>query len=100
LSLQDCVRVISIVKAVQRIPKPRTGITFFSENDVWLYQAVMDTKVCPVCTVAEKIEQFRGNNLRINFPYLEILDVNTIQANVHPNCRCLLVRVIGATEKV
>lgn len=105
------VRVVQSVQALQKarqrkIPT-RPGVTFFSENDVWVYDARADTKVCPTCRIAETIEHFRGNNLRINFPNLVILDENTIGGPepgggglVHPNCRCFLHRVIGVVVQI
>lgn len=102
---------MQVVKATQRIPSGlRPSVTFFSENDVWLYDATLDTKVCDYCRAAEEIGEFRGNNLRLNFPDLEIVDENTILPHVHvtlgwvspdeDTCRCVLKRVIGKTEKV
>ena len=87
------------MEAVQRIKPehkhvPGEHATFFSELDVWLFDARLDSKTCPLCRVADEIGEFRGNNLRMNFPYLEIIDVGTIKANVHPNCRCYLRRVM------
>ena len=62
--------------------------------------ATLDTRVCVICRTADEIRQFRGNNLRLNFPYLEIQDELTILPNAHPNCRCVLKRIIGGTGKV
>lgn len=99
--IQAVIAAILVHEAKTRIDLPlRLGVTFFSENDVWLFDATLDTKVCPLCRAADEISQFRGNNLRMNFPYLEIIDENTIEPNVHPNCRCVLKRVIGKVGKV
>lgn len=93
--------MVAVQKAKRRIKPghrhvPGETATFFSVHDVWLYQARSDTKVCPVCRENEIWSNlhggFRGDHLRAHFPWLEIQDVNTIKANVHPNCRCLLVR--------
>lgn len=75
---------------------PPYRATFFSEHDIWLYQAVIDSRVCPICTAHEETERFYGNHLRSTFPYLEIIDVQTIKVNAHPNCRCFLSRLIEA----
>lgn len=92
------------MEAVKRIKpehrhEPGPTATFFSELDVWLYVEVMDAKVCLVCRRnarwSDMYGGFKGDHLRANFPYLEIVDVNTIKANVHPNCRCFLLRKIG-----
>jgi len=71
-------------------------------HDVWLFQAVMDTRVCDLCRKYETANEWNGNGLRSEFPYLRILDENTIggpgsdgDGLVHPNCRCRLVRSIG-----
>ena len=88
--------------AVKRVRKSEfpAGTTFFSENDLWLFQETLDTRVCELCRTAAQIGIFRGNNLRVNFPYLEIVDVNTIYPNVHPNCRCVLHRILHGYEPV
>lgn len=79
---------------------PGEDATFFSVHDVWLYDARLDSKVCPVCRANEDYADahggFRGDHLRAHFPYLEIVDVATIKAKVHPNCRCLLLRKMSA----
>jgi len=103
----ELIAVARVVKAVQIVEgalKRRTfptryGVTFFSIQDVWLYHGVTDSKICPVCRDHEQTYEFRGNHLRATFPYLEIMDENTIKANVHPNCRCYLVRFIGEPEE-
>jgi len=92
--------VIAVREAKKRIDFPtRYGVTFFSVHDVWLWQSALDSKVCPVCDANEDKGEFRGNHLRARFPYLVILDENTIggpgaggDGLVHPNCRCRLVR--------
>ena len=104
----DIINVVEVVKAVQRIQpehrhEPGVPATFFSQHDVWLYDARLDTKVCERCRHYEDIGQFLGNHIRLIFPNLKILDVNTIGGSepdggglVHPNCRCFLVRKIGS----
>ena len=99
--------VVEAVKAVQRIQpehrhQPGEKTTFYSKHDIWLYDARMDSKVCPKCRYYEEIGQFLGNHIRLIFPNHKIQDVNTIGGPepdggglVHPNCRCLLVRKIG-----
>lgn len=90
--------VVEAVKAVQRIQPEHRGewnATFFSRLDFWTYHAVFDTKLCDRCAAHAKTLVFAGSDLRGIFPYLEIVDVNTINVNVHPNCRCFLTRKIG-----
>lgn len=98
--LQSIAEVVAIVEAVEGAKKRkdfplRPGVTFFSIWDVWLYQSVMDARICPICLGHEETDVFRGNHLRATFPYLEIIDENTIKVNAHPNCRCYLMRQIG-----
>jgi hypothetical protein len=106
--MKSITRLVRAVEAVRRIkPEHRhepggPRVTFFSEWDVWLFDARLDSKTCPLCRVADDIGEFSGNNLRMNFPNLMILDVNTIGGPepdggglVHPNCRCFLHRKIG-----
>lgn len=100
MSIMEIINAVKLVEAVQRIKpehrhEPGPTATFFSEWDVWLFDATLDTKVCNMCRLADQISVFYGDHLRANFPYLEIVDVNTIKANIHPNCRCFLHRKIG-----
>lgn len=104
-NLIELINVVEAIKSIERIPQPqRPRITYFSENDLWLFQASTHEPpdVCITCRTAETIEQFRGNHLRLNFPNLVILDDNTIGGPepdggglVHPHCRCFLIRIIG-----
>lgn len=98
--LPQLISVVKAVDAVTRIPEHRLGVTFFSEEDVWIFDATLDNRTCVLCRTAEEIREFRGNNLRVNFPYLEIIDMNTIYPNVHPNCRCVLRRLLHEYEPV
>ena len=94
-SMRSAVKLVKIVEAVKRRPEPqRRKVTYFSELDVWLYDATLDNKVCVTCRRHEG-KPYRGNHLRARFPYLEILDVYTIHPHTHPNCRCYLVRRTG-----
>jgi len=106
--LLNALEAVQAVEAVQKAQKriDRTqypeSTTFFSKLDRWLYYAVSDTKVCDLCRFFEEqqpADGYPGDWLRGNFPYLEILDVDEIAANVHPNCRCALKRVINLPEE-
>ena len=103
--------VLAVHEAKKRLDFPlRRGVTFFSENDVWLYDATLDGLVCDYCRTAEIIGEFRGNNLRLNFPDLEIVDENTLHPHNHvtlgwrtldtDTCRCVLKRVIGKVGEI
>ena len=94
-------RAVIALGALKRIPEPREmyGLTYFSMKDIWLFETSPseDPMPCELCRRHEDHGEYHGHHLRLNFPYLEILDVGTIQANVHPNCRCYLIRL---TEEV
>ena len=96
LLVREVVAAVAAVReAKKRVDFPtRYGVTFFSVHDIWLWQSQLDAKVCPVCDGHEDRGEFRGNHLRAQFPYLELIDENTIYPNAHPNCRCRLVRKI------
>ena len=87
-------------KARRRIPEdtPKV-ITFYSERDEWLFNAVFDNRVCTLC-LAHENKIYRGNELRNLFPEHVILDIEMIggpgvggDGLIHPNCRCRLERV-------
>lgn len=87
------VKVARAVDAVRRKPEEYEHITFFSRYNAWVYEAVLDGRLCERCLEFEQNPYFFGTELRSNFPYLEIQDENTILAWVHPNCRCRLHRI-------
>jgi hypothetical protein len=87
----SAVKAVSALKRIDRTLFPLT-ITFYSELDQWDYDATLDSKVCSQCRYYEEVGTFPGTSLRILFPDHEIIDIDTIQANVHPNCRCVLTR--------
>ena len=96
LSAVAAVSPVIAVDATKRIP-PEYKQSFFGEYDLWLYVPVYDEKLCPKCEAFAHIQVFRGNELRRpdRFPYLVISDEDKILANVHPNCRCELYRVVS-----
>ena len=94
LSAVAAVSSVVAVDAAKRIP-PEYKQSFFGEYDLWLYVPVYDEKLCPKCEAHARTQVFRGTELRSAFPYLEISDEDLIKANVHPNCRCELYRIIG-----
>ena len=93
-------------EAQQRITfKTPSGTTFFSGEDIWLYDPREDNITCEICrNIADQASLmggFNGNILRALFPFLSILGINTIggpgaggRGLSHPNCRCLLNRYI------
>jgi len=86
--------VIQVVEAVLDFEaKQREAVSYFTKFDLWLYHAVTDTKLCDRCAAFHKEFIFSGVHLQSKFPYLMIVDNNTIRVNVHPNCRCYLTRL-------
>lgn len=98
------VDLIQAVQAVQeaesRIPGELQNFTFFSEHDLWLFDALGDPAVrCELCD-HHNGNVFPGRTIRFEWPYLQILDVNRIGGPapgggglVHPNCKCRLHRM-------
>lgn len=112
-AIEAVVAVIAVEEgAKKRIDFPqRSGVTYYSENDIWLFDARSDTKVCNRCRMYQRWSDvmggIRGNLLRTEFPYHVILDEITIGGPepdggglVHPNCRCVLKRLMGKVPKV
>jgi len=96
--------LINVIYAVKSVEEAKRriyvdGVTFFSKNDVWQYIEISDQKLCPVCRANARRNggNYEGAHLRASFPYLDILDVNTIQVNQHPNC--LLAGTLVTTDK-
>ena len=98
LVLINVVEAAAVVDALQRKPEEYKTQSFFGELDLWKYIPVYDEKLCDKCAEYAATQYFWGPELRKNFKYLEIVDENTIDANVHINCRCFLARVIAPRE--
>ena len=95
--INPIIRAIQIVKTVdaaKRIPRELRRQSFFGAYDLWLYVPVYDEKLCPRCLAYARQQVYRGTQLRAKFPYLEIHDNDMILVNVHPHCRCQLLRII------
>lgn len=84
------------VKATQRIPQELRRVTYFSIYDQWDMHMVYDNRTCERCL--PHLGSYSGNDLRITFPFLEIIDENLIYAHVHPNCRCYLMRIANPMD--
>jgi len=84
--------VQAVLEAIKRIPPHLMGTTFFSANDQWFYIAVGDDRVCDTCGELNG-GVFDGNYIRYLFPWLRVMDEDTIYVMVHPNCRCILHRI-------
>ncbi len=96
-SIIEAVEVVEAVEGTQWIPDWLQGDTFFSEYDFWRFAAISDDRLCFGCSIYDKMV-FSGAELRFEFPYLEIVDANLIFAYIHPNCRCVLTRVINPLD--
>ena len=95
--LQQLINAVEAALAVhEKTWKPMAfsdNVTFFSSQDVWVFIPSWDAKQCDACgEIALGVPEHTGDSLRGTFPYLEIRDADTIDALVHPNCRCILVR--------
>ena len=103
----EAVEAVSALEAylewetIKRIPDYLRGQSFFGEYDLWLFQTIepADKRICFSCTVLDKIV-WTGLELRSAFPWLEIVDGNTIWARVHPNCRCKLSRITNPLDYI
>ena len=74
------------------IPSDLKGLsTFFSEYDVWDY-GITNVNTCKVCE-GNMVGVYQGHELRSLFPYLVVMDEDTIAPHVHPNCACVLNRL-------
>lgn len=102
MQLQTLLKAVKRIQAADKrwIPEELTGTRYFSVEDLWIYIPHYDVKLCDECAeFALGIPYIPGSQLRSTFPWLEIKDENTIAANVHPNCRCELVREGTETPK-
>jgi len=90
------VAVMAVLEAWKRIPPHLRGTTFFSAEDQWFYIAVGDDRVCDDCAELNG-RIFDGNYIRYLYPFLMVMDEDTLFVNYHPNCRCILHRVARLT---
>ena len=84
------VELVGVLEAVRRIPD---GISrrrpFFTQGTLWFFLATAGA--CPTCQ-GYSGSIFAGDELRSEFPYLNVLDEDTIAPDIHPNCNCTLHR--------
>lgn len=92
------VNCVEAVDAITRIPEAYRKQSFFGFYDIWKYIPKFDRKLCPKCLQNATEVYYVGTFLRGLFPYLEIIDENTIAVNEHPHCRCILTRVTDPLE--
>jgi hypothetical protein len=84
--------VQAVEKAKQRIPAEHRGPTYYSSEDVWLYEQSDHPNMCEECG-SYNLNNFSGSDLRSMFPWHEVIDENFIYPKVHPHCFCGLVRL-------
>ena len=92
------VQAVQAVMDKKWIPEELTSVTFFGENDWWFFFPLIDARTCERCQEFGERREFSGADLRSTFPNLEIENANRIWANVHPNCRCFLIRIFEKEE--
>lgn len=87
---------VAIAVAVHEAKKHKIpswkNIVFFGKHTLWHYHEKSDDRLCPECRFYATKPAYFGDAIRAFFPYLMIMDENTIRVNVHPNCRCILKR--------
>jgi hypothetical protein len=94
LGIVEAVAAVQVVgEAKSRIPVGLRGLTFYGEDDEWLFLQSGHPNMCNDCASYDG-DVYSGSELRSAFPYHTILDENTIAASVHPNCSCLLMRAV------
>ena len=99
MNTQTLVNVVRQIQASDKrwIPEEFRGPSYFSITDEWLYNTSEGPNVCEECTSYDN-ESFYGSDLRLEFPYLQVDDENTIYPSIHPNCMCRLVRATFVGE--
>jgi hypothetical protein len=86
-------------EAKQRIPPEFRGNSFFSAFDLYQYIAITDDRTCKLCMQFDKMI-ISGDFIRAYYPYLEIITPNQMLPQVHPNCRCTLLRVTDLADYI
>jgi hypothetical protein len=89
--MQKAVAAVASIREAKRRINIDTKKTFYSVNDSWHYIALVDDRTCLQCLDKDGVE-FTGMYLRTFLPYHTIDNEDTIRANKHPNCRCILLR--------
>jgi len=92
-AIEAAVAVIAVEEGRKQRISPDAKGPFFGKYDLWMYNAVLDDRLCDDCLGYEKTPRYFGAELIGKFPYLQIVNDNKILAKVHPHCRCTLNRV-------
>jgi hypothetical protein len=93
----EAVQAVLAAEAKQRKPQDFKRQTFFGVFDLWYYLAISDDKTCWTCEMLNK-GVYKGYDLRLMFPWCEIIGEDQILPYVHPNCRCTLLRVTNIQD--
>ncbi len=92
ISMVEAVEAVEDHEAKQRIPDNLKDRTFFGANDHWIYHTEDDDRVCSDCKMFDGA-LFTGEDLRRMLPDLDVVGGDMMMVNIHPSCRCFLVRV-------
>ena len=86
-------------EAKQRIPPEFKRNSFFSAFDLYQYIAITDDRTCQLCMQFDKMI-ISGDFIRAYYPELIIISPNQMLPQVHPNCRCTLLRVTDLADYI
>jgi hypothetical protein len=94
--LLNIVEIVDVIEWVEAARKPAMygNLTFYGDNDQWMFTAFNGPNTCEVCGEMDG-DTFYGYDLRSFFKYHVIVDENTVAAKVHPHCPCTLSRVFN-----
>jgi hypothetical protein len=88
-----------VVEAKKRVPDEYAGTSFFSKLDLYQYIAITDDRTCKKCMTYDKMV-LPGDYIRAYYPDLVIIGQDQILPQVHPNCRCTLLRVTDLADYI
>lgn len=82
-------RLLNILELLRRLRIVEYGL--------WRYIAVTDDRTCSACMMHHgKVfitqDENKPDELFALFPYGELVSPTLFKPNVHPNCRCVIVR--------
>jgi len=99
LVIMQVVEAVQQFEAKKRIPDRLKDHSFFGDDDFWDYVGPDDDKTCDICFGLLHTMPFVGSRIRGYFPYMVILDKDTIggpgpdgDGLEHPHCRHKLKR--------
>lgn len=95
--LSQIVEAVEEFEAKKRIPDELPRQTFFGKYDLWYYIAITDSRTCRTCLMLDR-SVLMGIDLRLLFPWLEVISSDQMLPMTHPNCRCTLLRVTNLQD--